>query len=207
MWIKMLQTYSGPLGLYPAGQKFDLPEAAIEKLPKTVVIEGKKKKQPLYEPTCAPWDEQKDKKAIQLAKDKGEALYALSRADKLQTEAEQLQRQVDELVAIVSQNQAASQKAEANAKEMIAESKSGTASKELKKKAFGLAREAEIRDLIFEKVQGEFRVAVAVAGLKRMEAEDAKKYAEQKAKEAGIEQADVTQSEDANNAKGQAVSA
>jgi len=181
MWIKMLKTYAGPLGVFPAGQKFDLPESTVQQL---------KKEKASFIKTGAPWDEQKDEVAILAAKDKGNALYALSRADKLQAEADRLLQQADDLVAIVSQNQTASQKADADAKKAIEKSKANTASKGLAKKAFELARKAETRDLISQKVQGEFQVARAVAGLKRIEAEDAKKYAEQKAKEAGLEQSD-----------------
>jgi len=95
MWIKMLQTYSGPCGLYAAGQKFDLPEAAIEKLPKTVVV-GKKRRK-LYEVTCAPWDEKKDEKAIRKAERAAQLKFAQSTVQRLTIKADELDVTVNQL--------------------------------------------------------------------------------------------------------------
>ena len=55
MWIKMLKTYAGPLGLYPVYQKFDVPKQ---------VAEGLKKAKVSFERTCPPWDEKMDRKAV-----------------------------------------------------------------------------------------------------------------------------------------------
>lgn len=48
MWITMTQTYVGPLGLFAAGLKYDLPDSTIKQLPGGS-----------YHKIPAPWDAQK----------------------------------------------------------------------------------------------------------------------------------------------------
>lgn len=49
MWIKMLETFAGPPGLYLKGLKYDLPESTI----KQIRTKGRK----LREKTIAPWED------------------------------------------------------------------------------------------------------------------------------------------------------
>lgn len=55
MWILFIKTYAGPLGLFEAGSKKDLPESTLCKLPKEC-----------YKKICPPWEEKKDKDSCEL---------------------------------------------------------------------------------------------------------------------------------------------
>ena len=47
MWIKMLETWAGPTGIYLKGMRYDLPENIL----KQIRAKGRR----LYEKTVAPW--------------------------------------------------------------------------------------------------------------------------------------------------------
>ena len=70
MWVIINKTYTGPLGIFPGGRKYDLPEKTIagirESLGKENVID-----------TCAPWEEHVDKKAVTAAELKDKANTAI----------------------------------------------------------------------------------------------------------------------------------
>lgn len=175
MWILIKKTYISPLGCFVAGHKYDpLPEI-IEQLPRHS-----------FKKTCAPWDEHKDIKAIEQAQLKARARDAQVWADVLQDRADEAKQRADSLVAGVAKLQAKAKEAEAAAVKVIAEARKKNATNETQKHALGLAREAERKDLLSQKAHAELAAAIAEQGLKRLEAEDAKRKAKQAAKEAGL---------------------
>lgn len=171
MWIFMLDTYAGGIGTFPKGHKLDLPPDIIERIPKDC-----------YEKTCAPWDEQKDTKKIKLTQAEAKAKEAQIWAGLLQDKADEAKQKADQLVSPASQKQSEADAAKAAADKAVKAAEKQNASKEIKKQAFQLARLAEREDLEFQKAHGELVVAIAEAGLKQFEVDDAKKQAERAAR-------------------------
>lgn len=175
MWVLMTKTYAGALGVFPADQKIDLPEDIIEKLPKNS-----------FKKICAPWDEQKDTKAIKKAELIGKAKSAILWADILQQKADKLYEKANSLVAGVTQKQKEAVKTKAVADKVVKIAEKKSASDDDKRQAFDLAREAERKNNEHLKAAGELAMALADARLKQMEAEDAKQNAKELAEQAGI---------------------
>jgi len=153
MWIIMKETYAGQLGSFYAGQKYDLPEPVIQQL--------RQESPKCCRNTCAPWDEQRDVKAIEKAQLLTDAKGAKVWADVCQDKVDKLKQKADELVPVVSQKQ-----------------------KELKQ---AKGADKERKKLEFAKAHGELTTAIAEHGLMQLRADDAKKKAKQLAKQAGLE--------------------
>ena len=214
MWIIMRKTYSGPLGSFFRGQKYDLLESTVKQLRKSY-----------YKETCAPWDEGKDVKAISQAQLVSEAKDVKVWADVLADRADEAKQKADSLVAGVSAKQDEARKAEQAAKTAIARAdkaaehakkqpsdNAAAKATELNRTSHQLVMEHERKSLEFQKAHAEMSAAIAESGLKQLEAEDAKRKAKELAEQAGIkidEQIDESvdgQVDDAV-AEGQAVSA
>ena len=203
----MKKTYSGPLGSFFAGQKYDLPESTVKQLRKSY-----------YKETCAPWDEGKDVKAIEQAQLVAEAKDVKVWADVLADRADEAKQKADSLLAGVSAKQDEARKAEQAAKAAIARAdkadehakkrpSDNAAAKaiELKRIAYQLAMEHERKSLEFQKAHAELSAAIAESGLKQLEAEDAERKAKELAGQAGIEFEEQTKDDPV--AEGQAVPA
>jgi len=184
MWVLMLDTYVGGIGTFPKGHKLDLSPDIIEHLPKDC-----------FKKCPAPWDAQKDTKAIKQARLEGNARDAQAWAEILQDKAEQLKQKADSLVAPVGEKQAEAKKAEQLAKQEIARAEKASKNTDkapseqntklatdLKRNAWQLARESEKRDAEFQLAHAELTGYLARAELKRLKAEDAKRQAETAAK-------------------------
>jgi hypothetical protein len=61
MWVILKKLYSGPLGFFNAGNKYDIPDDNVEQLRKELGRDN-------VVNTCAPWEEHVDKKALRAAK-------------------------------------------------------------------------------------------------------------------------------------------
>ena len=189
MWIIMRKTYSGPLGSFFAGQKYDLPESTVKQLKKSY-----------YKETCAPWDEGKDVKAISQAQLVAEAKDVKVWADVLADRADEAKQKADSLVDGVSAKQNEARKAEQAAKTAIARADKAAEHADKQPSAKSLAKatkliaiahqldsDAERKNLEFQKAYAELSAAIAESGLKQLEAEDAKRQAKELAGQAGIE--------------------
>lgn len=151
MWILFKKTYSGPLGVFEAGSKKDLPKDTVKKLPRRFYIK-----------TCAPWDEYKDKdtaemtrlgselqRATQTAKNmrqcqldcktqieqlKAKDIACDETAQEAEKLAEQLQKKLNKLAAEIEDKKAA-EREKAEAAEAEAAEKAAAESAEQKVKA------------------------------------------------------------------------
>jgi len=146
MWVKMTDTYVGGVGTFPKGHKFDLALDILAHLPKGC-----------YKETCAPWEEHKDSKAIELAAAHNKAKDLKVRAEQFQTKADAAK---EELLAFNEQLGAARKAAKAVKKK---DSKNRAA-----QKIFWQHRKAE----------GQYEVLLATKALKELEADDAKREVE-----------------------------
>jgi len=172
MWLTMTDTYISGNGSFFKGIKYDLPLDIIKLLPKGC-----------YKKCCAPWEEQKDKKSLQLIEAKAKAKDARVWADVLQSKADEAMQKADQFVHPASQKQEQAQAAKAAADKATKEAQKKDASDKAKRHAYGLVREYERKNLESQKAHGRLRVALAEVGLKRMEAEDAKRQAETTARQ------------------------
>jgi len=83
MWILMKVIYTGPLGIFLKGNKYDLPADIVKKLPKNS-----------YEQTCAPWDEHIDKKAAEKNKQLEDAHAAIKKTESITAEIDGLNNSI-----------------------------------------------------------------------------------------------------------------
>jgi len=162
MWIKMKQNYAGPLGSFYKGEKKDLSESKIKQFTKSRIK---------FEKTCAPWDEQRDDKAITLAAAADDLTAASKAASAADTEAEILCKNAIELTKTAEASLLAAQKAGE-----ALEKYKGRSNKTLK-------LESKRADLICDRDSAAAAMADAIFGLAKMIAEDAKlNYEKAKAK-------------------------
>lgn len=173
MWILMLDTYVGGIGTFPKGHKLDLAPDILAHFPKGC-----------YKKTCAPWEKEKDVKVIEQAKIKAKVKDAQLWADILQDKANEARQKADQLVHPASEKQAEADKAKEAADEVVELAEKKDATDEIKKQAFVLAREDNKKNLEFQKAHGQLTAAMAEAGLKQIEADDAKREAEKLTKAA-----------------------
>lgn len=168
MWIKMKETYSGVVGLYPKGMKYDLPETTVKQLPKS-----------FYEKTVAPWNEQKDTSAIELALAKKIAANNIVFVGMLESAIEKAKPQLAELVTLDETKQTELDDANeaANAAARAAEEKNATAKD--KAKVLNLGYIAEEKELEAQKVRGQLLIASADIGLIERELDEARRAVEE----------------------------
>jgi len=168
MWIVMSKTVVGPLGMHVAGERKDLPADVVAALRK-------------QHPGCLknsrpPWEDGVDIRAREMARLGERFAAATAKAEALRGQAETMAAQADGLVAPAAEHQ----KIEAQAKE-AADKAVEAATKDPDKKAQQIAvtraRLAEFAGLRCQRAQAELMLAIAQAGLKRMEAEDAGRHA------------------------------
>ena len=175
MWVLMKEIYTGPLGIFLKGNKYDLPADILNKLSKKS-----------YEQTCAPWDEHKDFKAIEKAQVAAKAREARLWANMLQDKADEAKQKTKSLVAEADKKQDEAKKAADESIKAANRAQKKKATAEQTQYAADLVIEAKRKNLIFEKAHAELQVAVAEQELKQLEADNAKAKAEQLAKKAGL---------------------
>lgn len=83
MWVIINKTYTGPLGMFFAGQKYEIPKETVKQLRSEL---GEKN----VVETCAPWDEHKDHKAAKAAEAKQKVNAAIAKVGQLQAELKSL---------------------------------------------------------------------------------------------------------------------
>lgn len=164
MWTKIQKTYSGKLGMFVIGQKYDLTEATIKQFPKGTAVQ-----------CCAPWDEKIDTKAVaklELVKNAKAAKMAVERIEEKLTETTERRDAVKKFIG----------KAEVAAGE--AHNDFVLANKKKAKNAEGLKRESYRKQLIVKKEIARFETLAAECDLFEMEIEDAKQKANEAARKA-----------------------
>lgn len=176
MWILMLDTYVGGIGTFPKGHKLDLAPDILEHIPKGS-----------YKKSCAPWEEKKDVRAIEQAKLKAEVKDTQLWADILQSKADEARQKADQLMHPASEKQDEAKRANEKAGKAANVAKKKDATDEDKGRALELVRYANRKDLEHQKTQGQLMVTMAEAGLKQMEADNAKREAEKLTKTAEAE--------------------
>jgi len=159
----MKGSYAGFLGCFNKGQKYDLPQETVKRLPKGC-----------YKKCKPPWDEQKDEKAAMRAEAEAMARQAEGKADKLQAEAYKAKQRAKAAVAEAGKSKASLVQAEAALKQ----AKKNKAPKAVAKlsRAF---QKAKLQLIMANAAADYFR---AEAQLKDMEAEDAETEAAKAAK-------------------------
>ena len=190
MWVLINKTYAGPLGMFFAGQKYDIPgpvaDALRKKLGKGSVIN-----------TCAPWDEHKDHKAIAAAELKERALRVIKLAEECSASLRELDKQIkaraDELDAARQRDEGARNEAD----DTVAKAKAKNATDKQKAEAVRAARRSDLRDAELMKAEALMNLAVAERLLKSLEAEDVIRETTELAKQAGIEWPPKDKKEDA----------
>jgi len=197
MWVKITKAYAGPLGMFLAGQKYDISGPVADKLRKAL---GKGSVINI----CAPWEEGLDTKAIAATKLKKQANDAIAAAVSLRAEAVSLAAKAGSLVEPADKKQKLDKETNAAAEKAIEKSTAKNATDNDKQKTQFLVRAHEYANLEFEKAISELRLALAESGLKRMEAEDAEQKATKLAAATGIkfEPAGVAKTEAAGNSQG-----
>jgi hypothetical protein len=171
MWVLFKKTYSGPLGIFVAGIKQDIPKEIAEKLGK------------FCSPIVAPWDEKIDHKAIAFAEDKKNAVAAIEKTVALRQKVEELMLRFNDLSKVFKQAQIV----EENARKLaVKATEKASDSDKSKKHITGLNRELKIRNFETQYVSGKFISAEADLSLAKLEAEDAEAIAAKLAEEAGI---------------------
>lgn len=199
----MLDTYVGGLGTFPKGHKLDLPPDIIERLPKDN-----------YKKCPAPWDKHVDKQAVELTAAQNKVNDLRAKAERFQTEAEELKQRADLLVGGVAKKQADARKAEQVAKQEIARSEKAAdnakkapseqntkSAADLKAKAWQLAREDERKDAEFHLAHSELSAALARGGLKRLDAEDTERRARAATKVLEQLKEKIARAKESNDAK------
>lgn len=171
MWIKMKQSYIGELAdgavCFLEGTKYDLPEATLKQLTA---------KRIRYKKTCAPWDEQIDRKQIAL----NAAADDLTAASKAVAAANSKVERLD-TVAVESQKIA-------DASLLIAQKAKEELDRYKGKSNTHLAKESKRADLDCDCANAVAATADAVFGLAKIAAEDAKlNYEKAKAKHEKLE--------------------
>ncbi len=181
MWIVMTKTYTGAVGPFARGCRYDLPERTVALL----TDKGGKK---CWKRSCAPWEDHVDQKAVRAAQARAGYEIARARAIKLAAEADDLKQKADAYVISARAAQAVSRKAEKEA--VAAKTAAGKkgASDNARKKALGLARESEKAAAMFQIAHSGLTTLLAQSELKRLEAEDAKRESNKLAAQLGIEE-------------------
>jgi len=110
MWVKINKAYAGPLGMFTAGTKEDLPEEKIKQLRKAIGDEN-------IIDTCAPWDEHKDHKAVAANELKRKATAAIAEVERKQARMASLREVAKEINILKKELDDAVPKAERLAKQ------------------------------------------------------------------------------------------
>jgi hypothetical protein len=119
MWVIINKVYAGPLGMYLAGKKEDLPEGKIKQLRKAIGDEN-------VIDTCAPWDEHKDHKAVAAAELKTKAKAAIASIEQMQARMFSLREVAKEINLLKKELDDAIPKAEQLAKKAGIKWQAGT---------------------------------------------------------------------------------
>lgn len=176
MWIEFKETYIGKLGSFPAGMRFDLPEDTLKQLAKVAK----------FKPCPAPWDKNKDTAGIKKAELKAKAKDAQAWAELVQEKADAAKQKAAELGAAALQKQGELDEANAAVEAAKKTHAKNQAEKSVKLLA-GLVCQSQIKDYRHQIAAGELMIALAEAGLLRLEAEGAKRRAKETAAAAGLE--------------------
>ena len=178
MWIIFKENYSGNLGQFIGGQKYDLPKETVERLPKEC-----------FEKSCAPWEEQTDSAAIAVITVHKKVAEAEKLAEKLQKITDEAARHRDDLVKVATEKRDAESDAELAAENAVAaaekaktKSMSANEKKRYKKllaKAHELVAAHKRADLESQKASGLRTAAIADAELKHLDADAARTEADQ----------------------------
>lgn len=195
MWVKFTETYIGKLGSFPAGTEIDLSDGVLKQLSKIAK----------YKPCPPPWDRKKDVKGIKQAELKANAKDALAWSEIVQEKADAAKQKVAEAGAAALQKQGELDDANADVVKAKKTHEKNRSEKSVKVLA-GLVCSAQIKVYQHQRAAGELMIALANAGLLRLEAERAKRRAEEAAAAAGIVGVDVGSSQgDRTVAEGQTV--
>lgn len=190
MWVKFKHTYISGIGTYPAGQKYDLPEGTLKLISNDFYTECK-----------APWLENVDPNQtaiVKLTKQIAQDKKAIAR---LEIEVEAARKKTDELVGIVATVQENAEIAADVANEAIEASKKENATKEIKADAHYRIKIAEREGLEKNLAHGRLQVAIAKAGLKQLDLDDAKVNLEKAVDELGKLKAKIAGKENAEAEK------
>jgi len=163
MWVKMKSTYTGGVGTFPAGHRMDIADDLLKHIPEDC-----------YEKSCPPWEDCKDPKAVKLYKAQKQLLELQAKAEKLQTEADQAKWDVDALVSPAAKTQAAETEAKDAAEKAIKQAQGKNATDDEKRLAVQLATEHSRRELEDMRAKANLNYYIADAGLKHMDAVNAK---------------------------------
>jgi len=172
MWTLFKKVYSGPLGLFLAGIKYDIPKETAEKLGK------------FCQPVPAPWDEKIDHKAIACAEDKKNAIIALERAGYLRGKVYLIASKVADLSSAFKTAQVADDEAR---KLMDKAAEKRTDTNKSQKHFASLKRGFQFADARLQIASSRFAESQAEHTLAELEAEDAEREAAKLAEEAGLE--------------------
>jgi hypothetical protein len=169
----MLDTYVGGVGTFPKGHKFDLALDILQHIPEDS-----------YKMTCAPWDEHKDAKAIELPAANNKAKDLKVRAEQFQAKADAAKEKAYQLHRETNIKADEARKASAAAK--------GATKKYAKKKAYQLLCDARRKILEADKMSFLTKAAAVDVNIKQFEADSAKveaKAAEAEARKQAEEKA------------------
>jgi len=170
MWIVMLETVVGPLGLHYKDERKDLPADVVAAL--------RKQSPGCLRKSRPPWEDGVDRRARDLARREASAAAARQKADGLRVEAEELAARADKLVVPAAEHQKIEAQAKDAADKAVEAARAEGADVKVKRIAVTRARLAEFAGLRCQQAQAELMLAIAGAGLKEMEAEDAARHAE-----------------------------
>ena len=188
MWIIMKKTYSGALGLFPKGMKYDLPESKVEQLPKRS-----------YKESVPPWEEHTDTSAIELAAARKTASNNLALVGILETAIEKANAKTNDLLTIAEGKEAEVAKINKAYNEAARAAEKKDAKALDKAKAFDMAHEANIKAYELEQAQGRLRTATAEGALLQLDLQEARraveKDSEQQPTEPEQQQAETEQTE------------
>jgi hypothetical protein len=171
MWVQILKTYSGPLGLFVKDEKKDVPKEIVDKLPKGIC-----KSAP------APWDEKIDHKAIDAAELKKNAALTIEKTVALHKKVEGFALQLVDLSNILK----AAQDIEDNAKKLMEKAQKNMGTEKGLKHFNGLKRHFQYAHARLQIAGADFFKRQAEKIIAELELEDAEKLAAKLAQEAGI---------------------
>ena len=175
MWVKFSETYIGKLGSFPAGTEIDLSDGVLKQLSKVAK----------YKPCPPPWDRKKDTKGIKQAELKANAKDAQAWSEIVQAKADAAKQKAAEAGAAALQRQGQLDEAE-KAVEAANKAHIEKRSEKSVKVLAGLVCQAQAKSYQHQRAAGELMIALADAGLLRLEAESAKRRAEEKSAAAGF---------------------